>query len=73
MMQFLIVNNPSVQVYVNKSNISTVFKIKRRYKLELLSPKTMKLLGSKKERLIKIKFILEHYSLVNKNYQAQFN
>ena len=73
MMQFLIVNNPSVQVYVNKSKISTVFKIKRSYKLELLSPKTMKLLGSTKKRLIKIKFILEHYSLVNKNYQAQFN
>ena len=62
-----------MQVYVNKSKITTVFKIKTGYKLELLSPKTMKLLGSTKERLIKIKFILEHYSLVNKNYQAQFN
>ena len=73
MILFLIVNNPSVQVYVNKSKITTVFKIKTGYKLELLSPKTMKLLGSTKKRLIKIKFILEHYSLVNKNYQAQFN
>ena len=73
MMLFLIVNNPSVQVYVNKNKIRTVFKIKRGYKLELLSPKTMKLLGSTKKRLIKIKFILEHYSLVNENYQAQFN
>ena len=62
-----------MQVYVNKSKITTVFKIKTGYKLELLSPKTMKLLGSTKKRLIKIKFILEHYSLVNKNYQAQFN
>ena len=73
MMLFLIANNPPVQIYVNKSKNRTVFKTKTGYKLELLSPKTMKLLGSTKKRLIKIKFILEHYSLVNKNYQAQFN
>ena len=34
---------------------SIVFKIKTGYKLELLTPKTMKLLGSTKKTLIKIK------------------
>ena len=46
MMLFLIANNPPVQIYVNKSKNRTVFKTKTGYKLELLSPKTMKLLGS---------------------------
>ena len=36
--------NPPVQIYPNKKRI--VFKIKTEYKLELLSSKTMKLLGS---------------------------
>ena len=47
--------NPSVQVYTNKIKNRIVFKIKTGYKLELLSPETMKLLGSTKKMLIKIK------------------
>ena len=51
-----IADNPLVQIYVNKIKNRIVFKIKTRYKLELLSPETMKLLGStKKKMLIKIK------------------
>ena len=38
----------SVQIYVNKTKRRIVFKIKTGYKLELLSPETMKLLESAK-------------------------
>ena len=49
--------NPLVQTYPNKIQIQNriVFKIKTGYKLELLSSETIKLLGSTKEMLIKIK------------------
>ena len=47
--------NPPVQIYLNKIKNKTVFKIKTGYKLELLSLETMKLLGSTKKMLIKIK------------------
>ena len=42
--------NPPVQIYPNKIKNIIIFKIKSDYKLELLTPDTMKLLGSKKER-----------------------
>ena len=41
--------NPPVQVYPNKIQNRTFFKIKTGYKLELLTPETMKLLGSTKK------------------------
>ena len=41
-----IADNPSLQIYVNKIKNRIVFKIKKGYKLELLSRETMKLLGS---------------------------
>ena len=44
-----IANKPPVQIYVNKINNDTVFKIKTGYKLKLLSPETMKLLQSAKK------------------------
>ena len=44
-----IANKPPVQIYVNKINNGTVFKIKTDYKLKLLSPETMKLLQSAKK------------------------
>ena len=44
-----------MQIYVNKIKNSSVFKIKTGYKLELLFPKTMKLLGIAKKMLIKIR------------------
>ena len=58
--------NSAVQVYPNKTKNKIVFKIKAGYKLELLTPETMKLLGKKnvdkdkdgemqKNTLIKIK------------------
>ena len=39
-------DKPSVQIYVNKIENRITFKIKDGYSLELLIPKTMKLLGS---------------------------
>ena len=41
-----IVDNPPVQIYVNKIKNRIVFKIKTGYKLELLSEETIQLLGS---------------------------
>ena len=42
--------NPPIEIYPNKIKSRIVFKIKTGYKLELLSPETMKLLGSTKKR-----------------------
>ena len=42
--------NAPVQIYSNKVKNRTVFKVKTGYKLELLTPETMKLLGSTKKR-----------------------
>ena len=48
--------NPPIQIYPNKVKNTIVFKIKTGYKLEMLTPETMKLLGStKKNTLTKIK------------------
>ena len=47
--------NPLVEIYVNRIKNRIVFKIKTGYKLQLLTPETMKLLGSTKKLLIKIK------------------
>ena len=41
--------NLPVQIYPNKIKNRIVFKIKTGYKLELLTPETMKLLGSAKK------------------------
>ena len=47
--------NSPFQIYVNKIETGIVFKIKTDHKLELLSPETMKLLGSTKKMLITTK------------------
>ena len=41
--------NPTVQIYPNKIKNRIVFIIKTVYKLELLTPETMKLIGSTKK------------------------
>ena len=73
--------NPPVQIYPNKIKNRIVFKIKTGYKLELLTPETMRLLGSTKKdvdanknsenapKLESIEVVLVHYNLVNNNYQ----
>ena len=49
------VDKPSVQIYVNKIENRVTFKIKNGYSLELLTPETMKLLGSAKNKINKDK------------------
>ena len=44
-----LIENPSIQIYPNKITNRIVFRIKTGYKLELLTPETMKLLGSTKK------------------------
>ena len=73
--------NPPVQICPNKIKNRTVFKVKTWYKLELLSPETMKLLGSTKKdvdqdkdgedvpKLESVEVVLVHCNLVNNNYQ----
>ena len=73
----------SVQIYTNKIKNRIAFKIKAGYKLELLSPETMKLLGSTKKdidqdkdgadapNLESIQVVLVHCNSVNNNYQQE--
>ena len=73
--------NPPIQIYPNKIKNRIVFKIKTGYKLELLSPETMKLLGSTKKdvdqdkdgedipKLESVEAFLVRCNLVNNNYQ----
>ena len=46
-------DNPSIRIYVNKTENRIMFKIKTRYYLELLTPETVKLLGSTKTKISK--------------------
>ena len=73
--------NPPIQIYPNKIKNRIIFKVKTGYKLELLSPETMKLLGSTKKdvdkdkngedvpKLESVEVVLVHCNLVNNSYQ----
>ena len=73
--------NAPILIYANKISNRIVFKIKTGYKLELLSTKTMKLLGSTKDtidadknsenvpRLENVEVVLVQRNLVNNSYQ----
>ena len=50
-----ITENPSIQIYSNKIKNRITFRIKTGYKLELLTPAKMKLLGSTKKEIHKDK------------------
>ena len=77
------VDNPSVTKYVNKIENRTTIKIKSGYYLELLTPKTMKLIGSTVSKINKDKngenvpnlevaeVVLVHCNLVNNDYQQE--
>ena len=70
-----------MQIYVNKIENRVTFKIKNRYSLELLTPETMKLLGSTKNKITRDKngenvphleiaeVVLVHCDIVNNGYQ----
>ena len=72
---------PSIQIYVNKIKNRIIFKIKTGYKLELVTPETMKLLGSTKKVVDKdeneenvpkleiVEVVLVHCNLVKNDYQ----
>ena len=74
-------DKPSVQIYVNKIESKVTFKIKNGYSLELLTPETMKLLGSTENKITKdnngenvphleiTEVVLVHCNIVNNNYQ----
>ena len=75
------IDEPSVQTYVNKIENRITFKIKEGYTLELLTPETMKLLGSTKNKITKDKngenvthleiteVVLVHCNIVNNDCQ----
>ena len=77
------VDNPSIRIYVNKIQNRIKFKIKNGYYLELLTPETMKLLGSSKSKITKdengedvpnsevVEVVLVHCNLVNNDYQQE--
>ena len=65
-------DNPSIRIYVNKIESIITFKIKNGYYLELLTPETMKLLGSAENKITKDKngeLVLVHCNLVNNGCQ----
>ena len=76
-----IVDNPSIKVYVNKIETRVTFKIKNGYYLEILTPETMKLLGSTESKMTKdkndenvphleiVELVLIRCNFVNNNYQ----
>ena len=45
------VDNPSIRMHINRIENRITFKIKSRYYLELLTPETMKLLGSTESKI----------------------
>ena len=66
-----------MKIYVNRIKNRIDFKVKTGYKLKLLSPETMKLLGStsdqdkdeeNKPKLESVEVNLVHCNLVNNNY-----
>ena len=73
--------NLPIQIYPHKIKKRIVFKIKTGYKLELLTPETIKLLGSTKKdvdsdknsenvpKLESVEVVLVHCNLVKNDYQ----
>ena len=75
------VDNPSIRMYINRIENRITFKIKNGFYLELLTPDTMKLLGSTESKITKdknsenlphleiVELVLVHCNLVNNDYQ----
>ena len=74
-------NNQSIRIYVDRVRNRIKFKIKTGYYLELLTPETMKLHRSTKNKITKdedgenvhhlgiTKIVLMHYNIINNHYQ----
>ena len=75
------VDNPSIRMYINRIENRITFKIKNGYYLKLLTPETMRLLGSTNSKITKdkngenvpdlevVELALVHCNLVNNDYQ----
>ena len=74
------VDNPSIRIYVNKTENRITFKIKSRCYLELLTPGTVKLLESPESKITKdnsenvphlevFELVLVHCNLLDNDYQ----
>ena len=75
------VDNPSIRIYVNRTENRITFKIKSGYYLELLTPEAMKLLRNTESKITKnengenvphlevVELVLVHRNLVNNDYQ----
>ena len=78
------VDNPSIRMSINKIENRITFKIKNGYYLELLTPETMKLLGSTESKITKnkngenvphledVELVLVHCNLITNDYQQDF-
>ena len=78
------VDNPSVQIYVNKIENRVTFKIKDGYSLDLLTSETINILGSTENKITKDKscenvphleikeVVLVHCNVVNNDYQQNW-
>ena len=74
-------DNPPIRIYVNRIENIITFKIKSVYYFELLTPETMKFLGSAESKITKdkngenvprlevVELVLVHCNLVNNDYQ----
>ena len=75
------VDDPPIEIFVSKNENRITFKIKNEYYLELLTPGTMKLLGSTESKITGerngenvphlevVELVLLHYNIVNNSYQ----
>ena len=75
------IDNPSGRIYIHKIENRTTFEIKTGCYLELLTPETMKLLGSTENKITRnrseddvlhlgiTKVVLVHCNIVNNDYQ----
>ena len=78
------IDEPSVQIYVNKIENRITFKIRSGYNLEVLTPETMTLLGSTENKITKDKngenvpnleiteVVLVHCNIVNKDSRVLY-
>ena len=76
-----VTDSPSITIYINKIETRITFEIKTGYYLELLTPETIKLLGSTQSKITKnengenapyleiTEVILIHCNIANNNYQ----
>ena len=75
------VDDPPIEIFVNKNENRITFKIKNGYYLELLTPETMKLLGRTESKITGekngenvphlevVELVLIHCNIVNNSYQ----